>query len=322
MWFARLSQASAAEGATPALELVDCAAISPSLTTELLAIELKTLGIAATPSMQWRVRCNGLKATVQFRSSAGQGIGQPAGAASTSVDDMVSANVDLSSTDEAAWPRLIAISASELVEQRKRSVAMNTTAYALPPTKSLVRVQLLTFDAKNTKKDKNYLAALGLSLAREGAPGTNLIGASAGVDRRVGSFGLLGLDLRSQWGNSTLGTVSVKWQLINAALKVGATLDLRVVDVDATAGFRLGRLLLTGQTTAQDMTGRTLEGATFGPFVSVRLRRSLGNKVFFGIALEEGLCVMPVRGNNDGVSPLLSVSGLWSNATFSVGWRL
>jgi len=310
VWFALLSQASAAEGATPALEFVDCAAISPSLTTELLAIELKTLGIAATPSMQWRVRCHGLKATVQFRSLAGQG------------DGMVSANVDLSSTDEAAWPRLIAISASELVEQRKRSVAMNTTAYALPPTKSLVRVQLLTFDAKNTKKDKNYLAALGLSLAREGAPGTNLIGASAGVDRRVGSFGLLGLDLRSQWGNSTLGTVSVKWQLINAALKVGATLDLRVVDVDATAGFRLGRLLLTGQTTAQDMTGRTLEGATFGPFVTVRLRRSLGNKVFFGIALEEGLCVMPVRGNNDGVSPLLSVSGLWSNATFSVGWRL
>jgi hypothetical protein len=310
VWLALLSQASAAEGATPALEFVDCAAISPSLTTELLAIELKTLGIAATPSMQWRVRCHGLKATVQFRSLAGQG------------DGMVSANVDLSSTDEAAWPRLIAISASELVEQRKRSVAMNTLAYALPPTQSLVRVQLLTFDAKNTKKDKNYLAALGLSLAREGAPGTNLIGASAGVDRRVGSFGLLGVDLRSQWGNSTLGTVSVKWQLINAALKVGATLDLRVVDVDATAGFRLGRLVLTGQTTAQDMAGRTLVGATFGPFVTVRLRRSLGNKLFFGIALEEGLCAMPVRGNNDGVSPLLSVSGLWSNATFSAGWRL
>ena len=186
----------------------------------------------------------------------------------------------------------------------------------------MVRVQLVALDVKTKKNNETYLPSVGFSLARAGDPGTHLVGLTLGIDRRVGAIGLFGMDLRGQSGNTSVRDVNVNWRVMSAALGTGATLDLGLVDVDAIVGSRLGQLILTGETTAAGLSGRRLVGATGGPFVALRLRKSLGARWFFGVALEEGYCVMPIRGNYDGVAPLVTVDGLWSNATFSVGWKL
>ena len=311
-------------GAEPRVDFVDCSSISPAVTGELLAIELKTLGIAVTPAMRWTVRCHEQKATVQLHGMPVLSEEVPAEIASglpNALDVTASADVDLSSTDEAAWPRLIAISASELVEQVKRDTSMNAPTLANPTRESSVRVQLVNWAVK-TKRKAQYLPWLGLSLGREGDPGTSLFGGSLGVDRRLGSMGLLGMDLRSQWGKTSLRDVNVSWQLTSLALAGGVALDLGAVNVDVMAGLRMGRIALRGEATTSDLSGRRLVGATAGPFATLRLRRSLDKRLFLGLAFEEGYGLLPVRGNYDGVSPLLTVKGLWANATFSVGWEL
>ena len=186
---------------------------------------------------------------------------------------------------------------------------------------SRMRVQLVAMDVKTRRGDRT-LPTLGFSFGREGNPGTNLYGVSLGVDRRLGAVWLLGADFRTEWGQSNLRNVNVRWRVLSAALGAGATLNLRVVDVDAIAGFRVGRLALTGEVTAPDLSGRSLVGTTGGPFVTLRLRRTVGRSLFFGVALEEGYSVMPVRGNFDGVAPLLSVDGLWTHVTLGIGWML
>jgi hypothetical protein len=185
----------------------------------------------------------------------------------------------------------------------------------------LVRVQLVDLAVK-TKRSAQYLPSLGLSLGRQGDPGTNLFGVNLGVDRRLGSVGLLGMDLRSQWAKTSLSEVNVSWQLTSLALAGGAALDLGAVNVDVMAGARVGRIALRGEATTSDLSGRRLVGATAGPIVMLRLRRSLGRRLFLGLALEQGYGLLPVRGNYDGVAPLLTVEGWWTNATFSVGWEL
>jgi hypothetical protein len=319
-----LCQPAPARGSEPRVDFVGCSSISPAVTTELLAIELNTLGITLTPAMRWTVRCHEQQATVQLHGTPALSQQVPPETASglPNVSDVTaSANVDLSSTDEAAWPRLIAISASELLEQVKRGTSMGTPAVANQTPETLVRVQLVDLAAK-AKKSAQYLPSLGLSLGHQGDPGTNLFGASLGVDRRLGSVGLLAMDLRSQWGKTSLSEVNVTWQLTSLALAGGAALDLGAVNVDVMAGARVGRIALSGEATTSDLSGRRLVGATAGPIVALRLRRSLGRRLFLGLAWEEGYGLLPVRGNYDDGAPLLTVKGLWSNATFSVGWGL
>jgi hypothetical protein len=313
-----------ARASEPPVDFVGCSSISPAVTIELLAIELNTLGITVTPKMRWTVLCHEQHATVKLHGTQAlpeQVPAEPASGLPVTSDVTASADVDLSSTDEAAWPRLIAISASELVEQVKRGTSMNAPFAASTTRESSVRLQLVHWAVK-TKRKAQYLPWLGLSLGHEGDPGTNLFGGSLGVDRRLGSVGLLGMDLRSQWGKTSVREVNVSWQLTSLALASGVALDLGAVNVDVMAGMRMGRIALRGEATANDLSGRRLVGATAGPFVALRLRRSLGKSLFLGLAWEEGYGLLTVRGNYDGGAPILTVKGFSANATFSVGWGL
>jgi hypothetical protein len=299
--------------------------MSLAVTTELLAIELNTLGITAGPAMRWTVHCRKQRATVQLHDTSI--VPQAATDEETAsrlhlpADATASVDVDLSSTDQVAWPRLIAISASELVEQLRRDTSLGAPPNLNRTRESLVRVQLVTWAVK-TKINAQYMTSLGFNVGHLGDPGTNLFGVNIGIDRRLGSVGLFGLDLRSQWGKTSLPEVNVAWQLTSLALAGGAALDLGTVSVDVLAGMRAGRLALSGTATSNDLSGRQLVGATAGPVVALRLRRSLGRQLFLGLALEEGYCLLPVRGNYDGAAPLLTIEGLWTNATLGVGWEL
>ena len=68
--------------------------------------------------------------------------------------------------------------------------------------------------------------------------------------------------------------------------------------------------------------GTVINGDPFQAFRDLPVGTGQPSPAEFAGAPHEGYGLLPVRGNYDGVSPLLTVKGLWANATFSVGWEL
>jgi len=298
--FGLLGQPYTSFATEPRLELVDCPSLSPTVTNELLSIELRSLGISASSAMLWKVRCHGQAATLALREGR---------------DELSSRELDLSSTDQAAWPRLVAISASELVEQRLRS----TLPLALPKRANLPRVRVVSFDATNKRK-LEYRPYLGFTASRIGNPATWLTGMNLGGELVIGRAFLIGTDVRGQWGTSRLPEATVNWQLIGLNAFGGACTLLGPVELSAILGVQFGRVALTGEATTADASGRKLSGPTGGPFAAVRLRVPVVGRWFVSATLEEGYGFMPVRGNYDGVAPLVTVNGAWTSGLVNTGW--
>jgi hypothetical protein len=298
--------ASSAFAVEPKLEIVDCPALSPTVTRELLAIELGTLGVVPGSAMLWTVRCHGQRATLTLHEALD---GQP--------DRLAAVELDLSSTDEAAWPRLVAISASELVGQSRQ--APRNPSPTEPPKRGLMpRVTRVSFDVQ-TQSRTSFLPSLGFVASRLGDPGTWLMGLGLGTELRFGGVLLAGADLRSQWGSTEMAPADVAWQLVSVGAFGGAATNLGLVEVSATGGLRVGRLTLSGKATSSEFSGRDLTGATGGPFAAFRARRSLGKSAFVGVFFEAGYSFWPVRGSNDAVAPLVTVDGVWTTTGVSVG---
>lgn len=301
--------ASPALGSEPRVEIVDCPSLGPTATRELLAIELGTLGVDPGFAMAWTVRCQGQRATLTLRERLE---GQP--------ERLAAVELDLSSTDEAAWPRLIAISASELVGQSRQAPRSpsptETPRYGLVP-----RVTLVAFDAQ-TKNRPRFLPSIGFVASRLGEPATLLMGLHLGAELRLGRTLLAGADLRAQWGDTSMAAADVSWQLVSVGAFGGAAMDLGIAEVSAVGGMRAGRLALSGKATSSEFSGRELIGATGGPFVTLRARRTLGRSAFVGVFFEAGYSLWPVRGSNDGIAPLVTVEGVWTTVGVSVGWAI
>jgi len=273
--------------------------------------------------MHWSVRCEGSKAIVQLRVTSPVLPQLPTTDVERrdSTDVLASADVDLSSTDEAAWPRLIAISASELIEQRQRGNATDSPRSLSPTPRSQVRVQLVNWAVKTNPAKLQSLFSVGATLARAGNPATTLVGANLGFDLHERSM-LLAADVRGQWGKTSLRDANVSWQLISVALGAGAAVNCGPFTLEGLVGMRLGEVTLTGKATTPDASGRRLVGITGGPLIGLRVRTFVGQHVFVAVGFEEGYSLWPVRGTDDNVAPLASVDGAWSNGMFSVGWGL
>ncbi len=317
------------------LDIADCPALNPTATRELFAVELRTLGVAETSPLTVSIRCHGQRATLRLREASESSHALAATArrgetsaltheqramslpneTSESIHDLSSMDVDLSSTDEAAWPRLIALSASELVEQSLRS----SPIALVPERDSLPRIEVVSFDARTPRRPR-FLPFVGLTLGRLGDPGTWLTGLTLGTELRVRRIALFGTDLRGQWGSNALTDANVTWQLISVAAYGGLVIDFGPVELSASGGLRVGRLALEGQAKSADASGRELVGPTGGPLIAVRLRAPVGRGLFAGVTLEEGYSLWSVRGNYGQRAPLLVVDGTWSSAVLGFGW--
>jgi hypothetical protein len=229
----------------------------------------------------------------------------------------LSMQLDLSSTDEAAWPRLIAISASELAEQ-SRAFA---TAAPLPVLALRPSVSVVSFDVRTKTKEKTqYATSLGLSVTRLGAPLTSLIGPTLHADMRLGRRGLLASELRTQWGQLTIADANVSWRFISGAASGGVAFLRSPIEADFLLGVRVGQLMLSGEAKSNEAIGRKLFGPSGGPFVSLRLRKALLGDLLVGSDLEAGYSVWPVRGTYDEGAHLVSVDGVWTGFGLSIGW--
>lgn len=255
--------------------------------------------------MHWRVRCQGQTATVQLLYTLDD---ERNGEAPAS---MV---LDLSSTDEVAWPRLIALAASELAEQ----VAVRAPKATLPMRALTPQVKLVSFDVKTTKKSESRLM-LGGAFSRLGEQEAYLMGPTFGVERHVGHVALLGTEVRFQWGQSTHAEAHVDWQLASASAFGGLGRTFEPIEVSCILGLRVGQLRLRGEAMTAEDSSRTLIGPTGGPLMGFRLRTSPIRGLFVGANVEAGYAWWTVQGTYDNTAPLVAVDGVWSSAAIGGG---
>jgi hypothetical protein len=222
--------------------------------------------------------------------------------------------LDLSSTDEAAWPRLIALAASELAEQRFSSPRAATS-----PVRTLSpQVKVVSFDVKTTKKH-GFMLTLGGAFSRLGERAVWLMGPSVGAQLHVGRVALLGTEVRVQWGQSTLAEANVDWQLASASAFGGLRRKFEPIEVSGVLGLRVGQLRLTGEAKTAEESGRKLVGPTGGPLLGIRLRTTPVSGVFVGAHLEAGYTWWSVQGTYDNTAPLVTVDGVWTSAAIEAG---
>lgn len=315
--FAHLSRASEL-----GLEIQGCPSLSRAVTSELLGIELRTLGISPAAAMVWVVRCQGQSATVELLAQPKkESVDKPL----ESIEAQTSMQIDLSRTDEAAWPRLIALAASELAEQglARATATRSGPAGALAAEGSRARslhVSVFAFDVKT--KRKSHTVALGVGLTRLGDPGAWLLGPTLGAELPIGRRTILGSDLRVQWGQSTLAEGTVSWRLASAAVLGGFALTLRPIEASVHVGIRAGQLALSGEAKSAEQSGQRLVGPTGGPLVGLRLRTASVRGLFAGADLEVGYAWWSVQGNDDAGPPAVTVDGAWTHAAAGVGWEL
>ncbi len=293
-------------GSEKRLEILDCPSVSPATTEELLCIELHTLGLALSTAQHFRVECEDQYANVQLLQTQ-----------ESSGEVFVSARMalDLSSTDEAAWPRLIALAASELAEHHSaRGATKPSKVHALVP-----RLKAVAFDVKPRDSQSDGLI-LGGAMSRLGEGSAWLVGPSVGAELHVGQWALLGAEVRAQWGKSSFAAGSVDWQLASASVFGGPGLRIEPMEAGCVLGVRLGQLRLKGEAKIPEESGRKLVGPTGGPFVGLRLRTQVLRGLFAATSLEVGYAWWPVEGTYDDAEPLVTVDGVWSSVTVGAGF--
>jgi hypothetical protein len=262
--------------------------------------------------MTFTVRCEGYEATIELSDSIE---GQSGVDAMLETHSSTSMTLNLSSTDEGAWARLIAISASELAEQR----LTKKRDFPLPVRAKLPNVRLIYFHVK-TPKTAKYTPKIGLSLTRLGAPVSWIMGPTMGADWKFLNAALLGGDLRAQWGQSNLTDSNVSWQLVSIAGYSGYVFSLEPIEISLVGGARVGQLKLKGEPKIEGTSGRSVTGLAGGPVVGLRLGTAVTGDLRVGADLELGYHLWSVRGNNDGGAHLMTVDGVWMSAALTVGW--
>jgi hypothetical protein len=262
--------------------------------------------------MTFTVRCEGYRATIELSDNFDGKVGVEAASSSRLPTSMT---IDLTSTDEGAWARLLAISASELAEQRQTK----SREFPLSIRAKLPNVKLVSFHVK-TKTKAQYTPKLGLNLTRLGTPVSWIIGPNLGAELRFPNAIFMGSDLRAQWGHSNLTDSKVFWQLVSVSGYSGYVFLLESIEIGLIGGARVGQLKLKGEPKTDGTSGRGLTGPTGGPVVGLRLGTSVTGDLRVGADLELGYHLWSVRGNNDGGARLITVDGVWASAALTVGW--
>jgi len=281
-----------------ALELDGCTALDRDELLKLLAVEFQTLNVQpSTPRERVRVACSARRATVTLESSS------------------TSNEVDLAATRPAAWPRLLALSVSEIViESRARVAEPRATATPVEPA-------LRTPPSTAARPEKNSSTRLfaGLALRRAVRPATWLTGPELGVAFELSHHFSVGADVRAELGSTDTDVAKVGWVSASGALValVGGSVGRWGFGVGP--GLRAGYLRLSPTVREPGATGHTVSGVWAGPELVLRARCDFGARWFALGGVDSGIVTAPVTGLVNGQQRLVDTGGGWLSAVLGGG---
>lgn len=299
---ARDADTGAEAAALPiALELEGCEAIDRAELHKLLAVEFRTLDVLPRePRERVHVQCTAQRAVVRLETGS------------------TSNEVDLRATAQALWPRLLALSVSEIVtESRARGTPMvaphATPEPAVPPPAE---------PARASRDSARFRAFAGVSLRRAFRSATWLAGPDLGASLELNRYFALALDLRLEFGRTNTALAKVDWLSTSGAFALlagGSVGDFRFA---AGPGVSVGYLRLSPQANVPGATEHAVGGIWAGPELVARVRYDLGARWFAVGNVGAGFASTSVAGLVNGEQRALDTGGAWLLSMLGAGLLL
>ncbi len=277
------------------LEFSACQSLDQSELLKLLAIEFQTLNVTpATPLEQVQIACGSSEARVTL------------GAASN--------RVDLAATAPAAWPRLLALSVSELVIESRARVAPRAepTPPALPPAPAMR-------PAPTPEPARRVRLFAGPALRRAVRSQTWLAGPQIGAEFDVLRALSLSADARLEFGRTNTDLADVSWTSARGALVAlvgGRTQHWRF---GLGPGLCLGYLRLSPTLNVAHAAAHAVSGAWGGPELVARAAYELSARWYVATSVDSGIVTWPVTGLASTGRRLVDTGGAWLSGTAALG---
>lgn len=284
-----------------ALDVEGCADIDQAELYKLLAIEFRTLDVLpAEPRERVQIHCRAQRAVVRLES------------ASTSNE------VDLGATAQALWPRLLALSVSEIVTE-SRAHSTPTVARPVTPEPASAPASKPTSTTRDRDRFRVFAAA---SLRRAIRPATWLAGPDLGATLDLSRYFSLALDLRLEFGRADTELARIDWLSASgafAALAGGSTGDWHFA---IGPGVTLGYLRLSPRVHASGVTGHAVSGVWAGPALVARARFDLSKRWFALGSVDAGFASTSVAGLVNSEQRAIDTGGAWVCAMLGAGLLL
>jgi len=304
-----LFMAERAQGASPStepfalpitLELQGCEAVDQAELYKLLAIEFRTLNVLPTaPRERVRVTCTNQRASVRLESGSS------------------SNDVDLSATTPAIWPRLLALSVSELVTESRARITPTALPRASPephepPAKP----------TQTVSDNQGLRVFAGVSLRRALRPATWLAGPDLGATLDLNRYFSLALNLRLEFGSTDTTLAKIDWLSVSGAFAVLAGGSVGAWHFGAGPGVGIGYLRLSPQVQVANATGHTVSGIWAGPALVARVRYDSSARWFALGSVDAGFASTSVAGLVNGEQRAIDTGGAWVSAMLGAGLLL
>ena len=296
------ADSSAASETLPiTLELDGCEGIDQAELFRLLAIEFRTLDVQpAVPRERVQVTCTAERALVRLGSRESSNA------------------LDLRATAPAIWPRLLALSVSEIVTEARARV-VKTGAPPTPPEPPLAPPEMPKQAAGG---NGHFRAFAGVSLRRAFRSATWLAGPDLGATFALNRYFSLALDLRLEFGHTDTELAKVDWLSASGAFGVLAGGSVGDFQFAAGPGVCIGYLRLSPQVQVENVTGHAVSGVWAGPELVARLRYDWGRRWFSLASIDAGFASASVAGLVNGEQRAIDTGGTWGAAMLAVGLLL
>ncbi|HKO53926.1 MAG TPA: hypothetical protein VJV79_39735 [Polyangiaceae bacterium] len=283
------------------LELEGCETLDRVELYKLLAIEFRALDVRpAAPPERVHVACGAQRASVTLGSNKS------------------SNELDFAATSPALWPRLLALSVSEIViESRARAAATSSSPGAAEPVAPAASEPSPT--PERTGAFRGFAA---ISLRRALGPQTWLVGPDLGATLELNRYLSLALDLRLEFGRTDTALAKIDWLLASGALALLAGGRVGHWSFGVGPGVCIGYLRLMPQVQVANATGHTVSGVWAGPELVARARYDSSTRWFVLGGVDSGIASTSVTGLLDGDQRMIDSGGAWISTMLGAGLLL
>lgn len=295
---ARAAAASVPPNPLPiALELSGCEAIDQVDLLKLLSMEFQTLNVQATaPLERVRIVCSSNLARVT--TDAGATVNE----------------VQLAETASAAWPRLLALSVSEIVIESRARVAL-----PVPHSEPRVLPVLAPKSRSSPRPMRKWRLSAGAALRRAVRPATWLAGPDVGLQLDLTSHFSLASDVRAEWGSTDTDVAKVHWTSLRAALMGLVGSHFGPLQLAIGPSVCLGYLRLSPTVSVANATGHSVSGVWGGPALVARAGYDVSPDWSLAATLDAGVVTWPVAGLVNGERRLIDSGGGWVSGALTLG---
>ena len=296
----RAESASDAEALPVVLEFSGCAALDQRESLKLLAIEFQTLNVEPrAPLERVRITCGPSVARI-------------------TIDERPTSNeVQLAATSASAWPRLLALSVSELVIESRAQVVTPRAPSSVPTPRTTP--PSAKGNRETTPERRRFRLFAGVLGERALRSATWLGGPELGFELDWTPHVSLLADARVEFGGTRTDVAAVRWLATRAALGVLIGGRAGVWQAGLGPGVSFGYLRLSPTVSQLSATGHVVSGAWGGPLLTARGELDFSERAFARLSVDSGIVVLPVTGQVDGERRLVDAGGAWISSGLQLG---